>query len=462
MFPEEQPAKGATQVRDPARLTPRIGFWGATSTNVLNMIGIGPFLTIPLALAAMLGPQAMLGWILGAVISLCDGMVWAELGSAMPYSGGPYHYLREAFGPRSFGLLLSFLFLWQSIILGPLSIAGGAVGFAEYAGYLTPHIHHWGMVLIAIAVCLINTVLVYRNIRSITRLSIGIAIIVIGSTALIIFSGAAHFNPALAFDFPPHAFHLGRAFFLGLGSATLFAVYDYGGYYNVCLIGEEVKEPRKTIPRSILFSIVLVAAIYLSMNVVILGVVPWQDAMHSHAIAATFMMHIYGNFGGRAIAILIMIAAFGSVFAVLLGYSRIPYTAAAQGEFFPAFAKLHPRGGFPYVSILTLGLGSAVACLFSLKSLFTALIVAQAVLQFSAQCVAVVLLRRQGKMPANSYRMPLYPVPAVIALAGWLYVVATSGTEYIALAAILLVLGAGLYLVHARQRAQWPFAEALP
>lgn len=454
-------ANMTTQAPNTMKLTPRVGFWGATSNNVLNMIGIGPFLTIPLALAAMAGPQAMLGWILGAVISLCDGMVWAELGSAMPYSGGPYHYLREAFGPHSFGLLLSFLFLWQSIILGPLSIAGGAVGFAQYAGYLLPQIHHWGAVMLAAGVCLVNMVLVYRNIRSITHVSIAIAIIVIGSTGLIILSGATHFHAALAFDFPQHAFHLGNGFFLGLGSATLFAVYDYGGYYNVCLIGEEVKEPKKTIPRSILFSIVLVAVIYLAMNLVILGVVPWREAMHSQAIAATFMTHIYGSFGGTLIAILIMIAAFGSVFAVLLGYSRIPYTAAADGEFFSAFAKLHPRGGFPYVSILALGFGSAFACLFSLKSLFTALIVAQAVLQFSAQCVAVVLLRRRKHDATDSYRMPLYPVPAAIALAGWIYVVATSGVRYIALAGILLVLGICLYLVRARRRAQWPFAEVL-
>jgi amino acid transporter len=442
-----------------AALAPRVGFWGASSANVLNMIGVGPFLTIPLALAAMGGPQAMLGWILGAFISLCDGMVWAELGSAMPFSGGPYYYLLNAFGPRSFGQLVSFLFLWQSIILGPLSIAGGAVGFAQYTGYLFPNIHHWGTVGVAAAVCLVNMVMVYRNIRSIAHLSIGIAVIVIASTAWIILSGVTHFHAGLALDFPQNAFHLSRGFFFGLGSATLFAVYDYGGYYNVCLIADEVQQPKRTLPRSILFSIVLVAAIYLVMNVAIIGVVPWREAVHSQAIVADFMVRIYGGMGGKVVAVLIVIASFGSVFAVLLGYSRIPYAAAIEGQFFSVFARLHPKGNFPYVSILALGFCSALACLLSLESLFTALIVAQTVLQFAGQCVAVMLLRGQKKEPVDSYRMPLYPLPALIALLGWIYIVASSGLRYIAFAAGLLALGVAMYLVRARRRAQWPFAE---
>jgi amino acid transporter len=439
-------------------LPPRIGFCGASSANILNMIGVGPFLTIPLALAAMGGPQAMLGWILGAFISLCDGMVWAELGSAMPFSGGPYYYLLHAFGPRGLGQLLSFLFLWQSIILGPLSIAGGAVGFAQYTGYLFPHLQHWGTVAVAALVCLVNMALVYRNIRSIAHVSIGIALIVIASTVWIIFSGVTHFHPGLALDFPPHAFQLSRGFFFGLGSATLFAVYDYGGYYNVCLIGDEVKQPKTTLPRSILFSIIVVAAIYLVMNVAIIGVVPWRDAIHSQAIVADFMVYIYGPLGGKMVAILIVIASFGSVFAVLLGYSRIPYAAAVEGQFFSIFARLHPKGNFPYVSILGLGFCSALACLFTLESLFTALIVAQTVLQFAGQCVAVMVLRARKNEPADSYRMPLFPLPAVIALLGWIYIVVTSGLRYIAFAAGLLALGVSMYLLRARRRADWPFA----
>jgi len=453
--------KGEAKLQQRAELVPRVGFWGAASANVLNMIGVGPFLTIPLALAAMGGPQAMLGWILGAFVSLCDGMVWSELGSAMPLDGGPYHYLLQAFGPRSYGRLFSFLFLWQAIVLGPISIAGGAVGFAQYAGYLLPHLHHAGSVAIAAAVCLVNTALLYRNIRSISHLSIGTAIIVLGATAWIIFTGVTHFHPAMAFDFPQHAFHLDRGFFLGLGSAMLIAMYDYGGYYNVCLIGNEVSTPKKTIPRSILFSILLVAVIYLVMNISIIGVLPWRDAMHSQTVVADYMVRAYGSMGGASIAILILIASFGSVFAILLGYSRIPYAAAIEGQFFSVFGRLHPKGKFPYVSLLAMGICSAIACLFSLESLITALIVTQTLLQFAAQCVAVILLRRQKRAIADAYRMPLYPLPALIALGGWLYIVATSGAVYIALAGGFLIVGIAIFLLRAWQQASWPYSEAV-
>ena len=158
-----------------------MGFAGAISANILNMVGVGPFLTIPLALAAMGGPQAMLGWILGAVLCLCDGLVWAELGSALPHSGGSYHYLLQAFGPDRWGRLISFLFLWQSLLIGPISIGAGAVGFGQYAGFLLPRLGHWQLVVVAMVVCLLNTLLLYRNIRLISVVSIVMTVAVLGT-----------------------------------------------------------------------------------------------------------------------------------------------------------------------------------------------------------------------------------------------------------------------------------------
>ncbi len=332
-----------------------MGFAGAMSTNILNMVGVGPFLTIPLALAAMGGPQAMLGWILGAILCLCDGLVWAELGSTLPRSGGPYHYLLQAFGPKSWGRLISFLLLWQSLLIGPISIASGAVGFGEYASFLIPNLRHGHLVLIAMALCLLNTALLYRNIRSISVVSIVITTAVLGTCCWIIVSGAIHFNSAIAFSFPVNAFHPSRAFWFGLGSATLIAVYDYGGYNNVCLIGEEVREPRKTIPRAVIYSIVLVAILYLAMNLSILGTVPWQQGQHSKAIVADYMQMLYGRWSGVLVSMLVLVASWGSVFAILLGFSRVPYTAAVDGHFFKPFARLHPTGKFPSTSLLFMG-----------------------------------------------------------------------------------------------------------
>jgi amino acid transporter len=424
------------------------------------MVGIGPFLTIPLVLAAMGGPQAMLGWILGAFISLCDGMVWAELGSAMPQSGGSYHYLLQMFGPRSFGRLMSFLFLWQTVLIGPLSIASGAVGFAQYLGYLAPALHGWQIPAVAALVCVANTALLLRRIESIGWLSAGIAAIVVGTCMWILISGFLHFHAAIAFNFTAARPLGGHAFWLGLGSATLLALYDYGGYYNVCLIGGEVRKPRKTIPRSILISIGLVAVLYLAMNTAILGVVPWREAMQSGAIVALFMHRMYGPGAADTVAVLILIATFGSVFAVLLGYSRVPYAAAAEGRFFRIFARLHPQGRYPVAAVLTMGGLSALACVFSLSDLISTLIVAQTMLQFMAQCVAVILLRRSGRQTADCYRMPLFPLPALIALAGWAYIVVTSGMRYIVIGAIVIVVGVLAFLLRSLRAREWPFETA--
>jgi len=444
------------QTRMPVRA---LNIWGALSANVLNMVGIGPFITIPLALAAMGGPQALLGWLLGALLCLCDGLVWAELGSALPHSGGPYHYLRDAFGAERLGKLFGFLVLWQSLVIGPLSIASGTVGFAHYLTFLAPGLTPWTLTAIAAGLCLLNTVLLYRDVRSIQRVSLIVTAIVIAACLWIILSGLPRFDPKLAFAFPPHAFTATGGFWMGLGAATLIGVYDYGGYNNVCMIGGEVQNPQRTIPRAVLISIPLVALLYIGLNLSILGVLPWQRAASSQAVVADFMQVIYGRTGGVIVAVLILIASWGSALAVLLGYSRIPYAAAAEGQFFRAFARLHPKGGFPTVSLIFMGIASALSCFFSLEQLIAVMIVIQTMFQYTAQCFAVVMLRRRGIAKPGLFRMPLYPLPLIITLAGWLYIVATSQRAYI-LAGLGVVAGGSLiYLVLARREASWPFAQ---
>jgi amino acid transporter len=445
-----------------ARPLRAVGLPGALSANVLNMIGVGPFITIPLALTAMGGPQAMLGWLLGAVLCVCDGLVWAELGSAMPHSGGPYHYLLRAFGPRSLGRLFSFIFLWQTLLIGPLSIASGAVGFAEYTTYLAPHLQHWQLVATAAGVCLLNTALLYRDVRIIQKISVLMSVIVVGAMVWIIVSGAMHFDPRLAFDFPSGAFKPTGSFWAGLGSATLIAVYDYGGYNNVCLIGEEVRAPNRTIPRAVLWSIAIVAVLYFGLNLSILGALPWRAAEQSSAVVADFMRLVHGPWGGALVTVLILVASWGSVLAMLLGYSRVPYAAAADGRFFKAFARLHPRGHFPTLGLLYMGALSAVACLFSLADLIAVLIVVQTMFQFAAQCIAVILLRRGTAASQERFRMPLFPLPALIALAGWIYITVTSKPAHIAIGAVMFAAGTAVYLVQARRQSQWPFQRALP
>jgi amino acid transporter len=446
-----------TETQNCRQLERGLGPFGAISANVLNMVGVGPFLTIPLAISAMGGPQAMVGWVLGALLCLCDGMVWAELGSAMPSSGGSYTYLMQAFGKNGLGQPMSFLFLWQTLLTGPISIATGAVGFSQYMSFIYPALPHPKLVAVAVAVCLVNAYLLYRDIRSIDRIGVTMTVIVIATCCWLIVSGTLHFHASMAFGFTPGAFRMSRAFWAGLGATTLIAVYDYGGYNNVCLLGGEIEQPRKNIPRAVILSIVLVGVLYLLMNLSILGTLDWRIAEHSQAIAAEFMQAVYGRWAGLLASVLVLVVSFGAVFANMLGYSRIPYAAAADGRFFAAFARLHRTGGFPTLSLVFMGVCSAVMCLFSLDELIKVLIVVQAVFQFAAQCVAVELMRRRDP-GATSYRMPLYPLPAAIALLGWIYIAISSGARYVALGLGMAAVGTGIYLIKAKHEREWPFA----
>jgi amino acid transporter len=309
------------------------------------------------------------------------------------------------------------------------------------------------------ALCLVNTWILYRNIRSIGTLSVVITTAVLGTCAWIVISGIFHFNSAIAFSFPPHAFQPSRAFWFGLGSSTLIAVYDYGGYNNVCMLGGEVRNPRKTIPRAVIYSIILVAVLYLAMNLSILGTVPWQQGQHSRAIVADYMQMLYGRSGGIVVSLLILVASWGSALAILLGFSRVPYTAALDGQFFKPFARLHPKGRFPSTSLLVMGGLSALACIFSLSDLISVLIVVQTMFQFIAQCIGVVLLRRKTRLSTDIYRMPLYPLPAIVALVGWLYIVLSSKVTHIAIGLAMAAVGAAVYLLEARRKQEWPFYE---
>ena len=427
------------------------------SANMLEMIGVGPFITIPILLAKMNGPQAIFGWVLGALVALCDGMVWAELGAAMPGTGGPVRYLSEAYGPARLGRLMSFLFIWQTIFLAPLSIASGAIGFAQYARFLSVNMGWWGEKGVAMAICLLITFMMYRDTRAVARLSVGLWVVVIGTVCWITVAGLLNLDTRRLLDFPPAAFAPSRAFFFGLGGATLIAMYDYGGYNNVCFFAGEVQQPEKVIPRSILWSVVAVAILYLTMNVGIIGVVPWREAIQSTSIVSDFVQRLYGLRWAQVATVLVLWTTLASLFAVLLGYSRVPYAAAVEGRFFNTFARLHPSRNFPTFSVLFIGISSAVACLLTLDVVINALIVIQVLVQFMAQVVAVTLIRRNRPDIARPYRMALYPLTSIIAFLGWLYILIASGLPYILAGLGLLIFGIAAYLFRARRIAEWPF-----
>jgi basic amino acid/polyamine antiporter, APA family len=439
-----------------APLERRFGLLQATALNMSNMIGVGPFITIPLLMSALGGPQALLGWFVALIIVVADGLVWSELGAMMPGSGGTYRYLRDGFGGRA-GQLMAFLFIWQFILSGPLEIASGYIGFANYSRYVFPGLTRGGAFVVAAIVGAINIALLYRRIDSVGRLTVSLWIGTMVTTLAVVATGVANFNPQVAFDLPPDAFRFSTGFLLGLGAATRVGIYDYLGYYDICYIGDEVRDPGRVIPRSIMLSVIAVAILYIAINLSVIGVVPWRTFVPSTAhpeadfIVSIFMERIYGSTVATIFTAFVLWTAFGSVFALLLGYSRIPYAAALDGTFFRVFGRVHPQKHFPHVSLLVIGVLAIVASALPLDVVIASLITTRILIQFVGQIAVVIRLRKTQPDTPRPFRMWLYPVPALVALAGWIFVFATSGGEVIGFGLATLGVGVVAYLLWRRR-----------
>jgi basic amino acid/polyamine antiporter, APA family len=308
-------------------------------------------------------------------------------------------------------------------------------------------------------------VLLYRRITAVGKIAellwVGGALAI----AWIVFAGFTHFSAARAFDFPAGAFTPSREFFTGLGAALLLTTYDYWGYYNVCFLGGEIKDPTRNIPRALILSIVAVAALYLLMNISVLGVVPWrefasQGSQERNYVIAAFMQRIYGNWAGRVIAGLIMWTAFASVFSLLLGYSRVPYAAALDGNYFRVFARVHPEHRFPTVSLIALGVVAMLFCFLRLADVIAALVVIRIMLQFIVQAIGLLLLRKRHPDFPRPFRMWLYPLPALVAIAGFVFILLSRKNflREIRYAVVILVAGLLIYFVRSWRRKEWPFA----
>jgi fructoselysine transporter len=458
----------------------RLGLVQATALNMIDMVGIGPFVTLPLVMGFM-GPNFLLAWLVGAALAAIDGLIWSELGAAYPEAGGSYRFLKLAYGEHSWGRYMSFLYVWQTLIQSPLVLASGAIGFAQYFGYLVPLTEWWQPKVVAGTVVLLLIVLLYRRIEDIGKLGVALWVGVLGLMAWLIFGGLTHANHPVALLPAGGVGALpGLLISAAMGQSAVKAIYSYLGYYNVCHLGAEIVNPQRVIPRSIFLSILGIAALYLLLNWSVGTVIPWQEVQawqsgagdKSQFIVSVFVERLYGHGAATVATGLVLLVAFASLFAVLLGYSRIPYAAAADGEFLPVFGKLHPTKQFPYVSLLLLGgVGFVFSLLFRLGEVISAILAMRILVQFVGQAVGLVLLRRRRGTAALPFKMPLYPLPVVAAIAVWLAVfwsiapveVAWGGLHfklYFQLAAIgMMALGTVAFLLWSRRLARWPFAK---
>ena len=414
---------------------------------MIDMVGIGPFVTIPMIVTMMHGPASIIAWLIGALLAYVDGMVWSEMGAKWPEAGGSYVFLQKLFGERKSGKFMSFLFIWQTTLQAPLVIASGAIGFANYFSYLFP-LSGMQKKMVSGTLVILLVALLYRNIKSVGRISVVLWCITGGTILWLILSGIPHFNAVQAFDIHFDTFKSSTLLYVAIGQASLKSVYSYLGYYNVCHLGAEIKDPTKNIPRSILISITGIAIFYLGMQTIILGVLPWQTVAGSDFVASIYFEHLYNHTVAQVATLLILIIALSSLFSAILGYSRIPYAAAQNGDFFSVFAKVHPRHHFPHISLLAVGgLGFIFSLLFKLGDAITAILTMRILVQFVSQAVGVIGWHYIKPKEPRPYKMPLFPIPAILSIIIWVFIYSTIKLEYILYSLGIITLGVITYFV---------------
>jgi fructoselysine transporter len=405
----------------------KIGLIQATAINMIDMVGIGPFVVMPLVVSYFHSGLFIWAWIFGALIAFVDGMIWSELGAKYPLAGGTYNFHRIAFGEKG-GRLMSFLFVWQTSLLAPLVVASAAIGFTQYFSYLVP-INFWQQKMISGGAVIIVFLLLYRKIETIGKISVVLGTIVILTIIWIIISGLTQQH---------HSIHLlpengeslfDKNFVVAIGLGSVQTVYAYLGYYNVCHLGGEIKQPGKNIPKSIFISIMGIAILYLLMNTSVMSVMPWQGVKESDKfLVSSFMEQLFGNAAAIMVTVLILCIALSSLFAVILGYSRVPYAAAMDGNFFKLFSKLHPTKNFPHVSLIVLcATGFLFSLIFKLGDAIKAILAMRILVQFIGQAVGIILLRQRYGSKDLPFKMWLFPIPVILSIAVWIFLFWSTG-----------------------------------
>jgi amino acid transporter len=473
-----QPPETAITAAAPAKapLVRAIGVWQATALNVTMIVGAGVFLTVPLMLNELPGPYALLGWLAAGALIFVDGLIWSELGAALPASGGSYQYLLECFGRQRWGRLMAFLFIWQFLISGPLELASGLAAIAQFAPTLSTEFEQFDKAktvtwtlwqsqklavsfgparLLGFSVGLAIIALLWRNITTLGRLTVTFWVGVLGTIAWILIEGAIRFDPGMVLDL--HGQHWPDDANPRFGTVMILAMYAYFGYYHVCYIGDEVHEPGKTVPRAILWSVVIVCVLFVGVHLAFVGTLPWYDLLKEENLPARFMQHIHGPWAASLVTALLIWCIFGSTFAGLLGYSRIPYGAAEQGHFFALFTRVHSEHRIPHLSLLLVGGLTLVWTFFDLENIIKAFVVTRILAQFVAQIFGVMILRRLQPELHRPYQIWLYPLPCVAALVGWLYMFCFADWFYIGLGTATIATGTIAYFVWSWHTGGWPF-----
>ncbi|MCX6141362.1 MAG: amino acid permease [Candidatus Kapabacteria bacterium] len=440
-----------------------LSFLQATAINMIDMVGIGPFVTTALVAATMgSAPMALLAWCVGMSLALVDASVWSELGAKMPEAGGSYTFLREAYGRDTWGRLMAFLFVWQTSFQAPLVVTSGALGFAKYLAFVTGPLDPLFSKLCGVTVIIVLVALLYRRIGDVGKISVVLWACVV--TALLWIIGAGFYYGSFA-QITSGAFVQGAvgndAIWAALGIATIPTIYSYLGYYNVCHLGAEVKDPVRVIPRSMYISIIGIGVLYLAMQTAIYAVLPVGEVASSPFVVSTLINTVQGPLAAQVVTGLVLIVAVASLFSVLLGYTRIPYAAAKDGLFFSVFAREHPTKNFPHIALLALG-GIAIVFTMTLElgDAIKSIITMRVFTQFVAQAIGLIMLRRRVGAGAMPWRMWLYPLPVLLTIVGWIWIFSSAKPLQQILGVVAPLVGVVVYLALAGRNRTWPFRLA--
>ncbi len=443
---------------------------------MLEMIGVGPFITLPLVIAAAGYRLSVWAWVLGAAIAVADGLVWAELGAAFPRAGGSYAFLREIYGPDRAGNWLSFLYVWQLSFSAPLSIASGCIGLASFLAWFWPGLDTAPIAWLpavhtsnfaAAAACLLVTALLYRNLSSVTRLAWVLFAGVLTAIAGVIVSGFAQASAMGGWHMPVSPRPRGGAGDCRAGARhadcdvrLLGLLQHHVSGQRGAAAGEDDSAGDSAVS-GVCCSVLRddESGGTASVRDAAKGAMQRADGTARLQLVADIAGSAFGIWAGWVMAALVMWTAFASVFSLLLGYSRVPYAAARDGNYFRFLAAVHPKHGIPHRSLVALGVVATAFCFFSLQQVITMLVVTRILLQFFLQQIGVMVLRVKQPELDRPFRIPLYPLPPLFAMAGFVFILVNrvKALDGIALAAGIALSGSLIYLWRAKGLRQWPF-----
>jgi APA family basic amino acid/polyamine antiporter len=428
----------------------RIGLFSGTMLVVGGIIGSGIFLN-PAIVAQRVGSARliMLTWGLGAVIALLGAFIFAELGARRPAAGGGYVYIREAFGP-----LPAFLYGWALLLaIATGAAAAVAVTFASYAAPLlglAPSSEPWLAAGAIVLLSLVNAVGVRpgtwtQNVFTLLKLAAIAALVVSALLA----------PPALAAASPAAAMATsGKPLIIALGTALVPVLFAYGGWQQTNFVAEEMVDPERNLPRALVIGVLIVAAVYLAVNLTYLRALGVSGLAASHAPAADVMGRYFGETGRRLIAAGIAVSTFGFLNLVILVTPRVYQAMARDGLFFARFAELHPRFRTPVAAILVQGAWAIALLLSGSYGQLLDWVTFADWIFFGITAAALVIYRRRDGTAAARYRAPLYPLSVVLFVAACVYVVAgaiVSNPPNAVRGALMLALGWPVYQLWRRR-----------